>query len=709
MTNVKILLSVAAAAVLALNGCGGGGGSSSGLGGSTSSSGGTTSSSGGTTSSSGGTTSSSGGSIVIPKQEIISGDVTSDRTLTADKVWNIQGKVVVKNNATLTIEKGTILIGDNVTKGWIEVLPGSKLNAIGTASEPILFTSAQALAGQEEAPGQWGGVTLIGNAGNAQTTPYEVDGEVAGTGSDADSSGTLKYLIINNSGVEVVIDKEINGLSLVGVGSGTVVEHITVNRSSDDGVEVWGGSVNVKDVVVNDSQDDSFDTDQGWTGSIDGLMISGGLKSGIEMSGTTNALYKNVTIVAGANNAEEGAINFKPSANEVIGGRFENMNIVYSSANAVDGAFRTVQKTGSSIDPDTSFTNVHLGGTNTLDFSGPEAVALEALVNADLQPLSIVSKTSNITADETWTSDKMYKVVNKIQVTSPATLTIEPGTIVFGDEANKGWLEVLPGAKLNAAGTDTKKILFTSEKALTGVAEAAGQWGGVTLIGNAGNAQTTPYEVDGEVAGTGSDADSSGTLTNLIINNSGVEVVIDKEINGLSLVGVGSGTTVENITTNRSSDDGVEIWGGTVIVKNLTITDSGDDSFDTDQGWTGSVDGLYITGGLKSGIEMSGTTNALYKNATVIVGFNNAEEGGVNFKPSSNETIGGRFENMDMIYSSTNAVDGAFRTTSKTGSSIDAGTSFTNVTIGGTNTLDFSGPEAQTVESLFDLGTGNRK
>ncbi len=596
-----------------------------------------------------------------------------------------------------------------MTKGWIEVLPGSKLNAIGTANEPILFTSAQALAGQAEAPGQWGGVTLIGNAGNAQTTPYEVDNEVAGTSNPADSSGTLKYLSINNSGVEVVIDKEINGLSLVGVGSGTVVEHITVNRSNDDGVEIWGGAVNVKDVVINDSGDDSFDTDQGWEGSVDGLMISGGLFSGIEMSGTTNALYKNVTIVVGANNDKEGAINFKPSANETIGGRFENMNIVYSSSNTAVGAFATNQKTGSAIDPNTSFTNVRLGGTNALKYSGAEAATLQALVGSTLQTLPIVSKTSNIAANETWTSGNMYKVVNKIQVTNNATLTIQPGTIVFGDDANKGWLEVLPGAKLNAAGTDTKKILFTSEKALTGVAEAAGQWGGVTLIGNAANPQTTPYEVDNTVAGTSNPADNSGVLTNLIINNSGVEVVIDKEINGLSLVGVGSGTTIEHITTNRSSDDGVEIWGGTVSLKDITVTDSGDDSFDTDQGWTGSVDGLYITGGLKSGIEMSGTTNALYKNATVIVGFNNTEEGGVNFKPSANETIGGRFDNMDMIYSSANIADGAFRTTTKTGSEIDPATSFTNVTIGGINPLKFSGPEAQTVESLFDLGTGNRK
>jgi hypothetical protein len=305
--------------------------------------------------------------------------ITENTVLTSDKVWLLDGKVEVDGDAVLTVEAGTTVAGKAGTNGWLLVHPGSKLEAAGTAEAPILFTSEEAVNGEAEASGQWGGVTLIGNAGNGQTSPYEVDGTVAGTGNDSDSSGTLTYLTINNTGVEVVLDREINGLSFVGVGSGTTVDNITVNRSGDDGIEIWGGTVNLTNIVIDHAEDDSFDTDEGWAGTVDGLVITNGLKAGIEMSGTTRATYKNVDITLGANNVAEGGIYFKPNENQTIGGVFENVTITHNGADAAYGALHSREKTGSAIDLETTFTNVTLAGSNPTKFSGPEAVTIETL------------------------------------------------------------------------------------------------------------------------------------------------------------------------------------------------------------------------------------------------------------------------------------------------------------------------------------------
>lgn len=319
-----------------------------------------------------------GGCGALQKEEL-SGVITESMTLTADKVWLLNGKVEVTNGAVLTVEPGTTVAGKIDTNGWLLVHPGAQLNAAGTEAAPITFTSEIAVDGGDEAFGQWGGVTLIGNAGNDQTSPYEVDNTVPGTGNDTDSSGTLTNVILNNTGVEVVKDREINGLSLVGVGSGTTIQNITVNRSGDDGIELWGGTVNLTNVVIDGAQDDSFDTDEGWSGTVDGLTITNGVKAGIEMSGTSRATYKNVSITHNAADGAEGGIYFKPGDNQSIGGIFENVTIIHNGADAAFGAIHSREKTGSSIDLSTTFTNVTLAGTNPTKFSGPYASTLESI------------------------------------------------------------------------------------------------------------------------------------------------------------------------------------------------------------------------------------------------------------------------------------------------------------------------------------------
>ena len=667
----SILLSTAAIAALTLTGCGGG--------------------------------SSSSTTTPTTTTDSLSGTITEDTTLTADTTWLLDGQVTVEDGVTLTVEPGTTVAGKSATKAWLMVMPGAKLMAEGTAAEPIIFTSQEAVDGDAEAAGQWGGVTIIGNSDNDQTTTYEVDDSTeAGTG-DA-TSGSLKYVTINNSGIAVDQDKEINGLSLFGVSAATTVENITTNRSGDDGVEIWGGTVNLTDITIDGAQDDSFDTDAGWTGTVDGLTITNGTKAGIEMSGTTVGTYKNVTITLDSADSE-GGLYFKAGDGEVVGGIFENVTVNYNST--AKGAMAV---TGTFDNTNSSMTNVTLAGSNTTivaknDTDAAATAEVQALFDADASnTVSLVKPTEDITGtiteDTTLTADTTWLLDGQVTVEDGVTLTVEPGTTVAGKSATKAWLMVMPGAKLMAEGTAAEPIIFTSQEAVDGDAEAAGQWGGVTIIGNSDNDQTTTYEVDDSTeAGTG-DA-TSGSLKYVTINNSGIAVDQDKEINGLSLFGVSAATTVENITTNRSGDDGVEIWGGTVNLTDITIDGAQDDSFDTDAGWTGTVDGLTITNGTKAGIEMSGTTVGTYKNVTITLDSADSE-GGLYFKAGDGEVVGGIFENVTVNYNST--AKGAMAVT---GTFDNTNSSMTNVTLAGSNTTivaknDTDAAATAQVQALFD-------
>ena len=138
----------------------------------------------------------------------------------------------------------------------------------------------------------------------------------------ADNSGILRYVQILNSGITMEQDKEINGLSMVGVGSGTTVENIAVKRSDDDCIEIWGGTVNVTNAYVSYCTDDQFDIDDGYSGTVTDLMIyqhTDG-NAGIEMSGNTAATFVGMTLIQDYSD-KEGAIYFKKDG---IGGHFED-------------------------------------------------------------------------------------------------------------------------------------------------------------------------------------------------------------------------------------------------------------------------------------------------------------------------------------------------------------------------------------------------
>jgi hypothetical protein len=196
----------------------------------------------------------------------------------------------------LTIEAGTTIIGDIATKGTLVVHRGSKLNAVGTAAAPIVFTSGQAVGARN--PGDWGGVVLCGKAVNNQGANIELEGAYkgfhGGTTND-DNSGTLKYVRIEYAGVPIIPNAEINSLTMGSVGSGTTLEYVQASYGLDDSFEWFGGTVNAKYLIAYKGTDDDFDCDFGWSGTVqfalgyrDGNLADGSGSNGFEVDNDAN-------------------------------------------------------------------------------------------------------------------------------------------------------------------------------------------------------------------------------------------------------------------------------------------------------------------------------------------------------------------------------------------------------------------------------------
>ncbi len=209
------------------------------------------------------------GSDTTSKTPDIRGTITTDQHWTKDKVYRLRGYVYVTNNATLTIDPGTKIVSNKDSAGVLVIYRGAKIEAAGTAAEPIVFTSNE----KSPAPGDLGGVILVGQAkgnGNHSVIEGGVDADFSAFGGtdDADNSGTLKYVRIEYAGKAVNPGDEVNGLSLYAVGSGTTIDYVQVVRGLDDAFEFFGGTVNCKHLIAYNCADDDFDMDDGFRGRI---------------------------------------------------------------------------------------------------------------------------------------------------------------------------------------------------------------------------------------------------------------------------------------------------------------------------------------------------------------------------------------------------------------------------------------------------------
>ena len=212
---------------------------------------------------------------------VISSDITINRTLFKDTTYTLSGFIKVTNGATLTIQPGTVIKGDyNIVGSSLFITRGAKIQAVGTAAAPIVFTSSQP-AGQRLA-GDWGGLIIIGNGIINRADPVILEGtgtgannpqQVYSAGTDnADNSGTLKYVRIEFAGYATATDQELNTLTLAAVGSGTTIEYVQSLYGLDDSFEWFGGAVDAKYLVSYESGDDHFDMSEGYVGRLQYLI-----------------------------------------------------------------------------------------------------------------------------------------------------------------------------------------------------------------------------------------------------------------------------------------------------------------------------------------------------------------------------------------------------------------------------------------------------
>ena len=259
----------------------------------------------------------------------VSGMISESTTWTNDNIYVLNQKVVVPSGVVLTIQAGTIIKGTEGTGSLASALivaQGGKLNAVGTATEPIIFTSINdnieigQTAGtnlNETNSGLWGGLIVLGYAPSSFSGDVDVV-QIEGIPADdtfglyggdnaTDNSGVYKYISIRHGGALIGEGNEINGLTLGGVGSGTVIENIEVVANVDDGIEFFGGTVNASNLLVWAQGDDALDIDQGYSGIIDNAIIILGANSdhafeidGPEGTATGSFTLRNSTIVGNA-------------------------------------------------------------------------------------------------------------------------------------------------------------------------------------------------------------------------------------------------------------------------------------------------------------------------------------------------------------------------------------------------------------------------
>ena len=209
------------------------------------------------------------GVIGVPTTTTLSGNINTTTTLTSDKVWTLKGYVYVTDGAKLIIQPGTTIISDVAEKGALCIERGAQIIAEGTATKPIVFTSGKAAG--ERAPGDWGGIIILGRAKTNRSSEPTIEGGIGrafGGTNDADNSGVLKYVRIEYAGIAAMPNSEINALTLGGVGNGTVIENVQTVYANDDAFEFFGGTVNAKNLYAYATADDDFDFDFGYTGTI---------------------------------------------------------------------------------------------------------------------------------------------------------------------------------------------------------------------------------------------------------------------------------------------------------------------------------------------------------------------------------------------------------------------------------------------------------
>lgn len=317
----------------------------------------------------GGTTAPTGKEVVI-KANI---PVGVTRHLVADSTYILQGNIFV--SGAIKIDAGTVIKGDKLTKGTLIIKQGGTIDARGTATKPIVFTSR--MEPGLRAAGDWGGVIVVGKApinqssatveGLTQSLKYGLDTIPASQRNVNDNSGYMQYCRIEFAGIALQPDNEINGLTFCSVGAGTTIDHIQVSYSGDDSFEWFGGNVKAKYLIAYCGLDDDFDTDFGFSGRVQyalgvrsariaDVSTSNGFESDNDATGSvgqpkTKGIFANVTLVGPYKTTSDGNV----SGNFGAGAHIRR-NSSLSIINCVFAGWNTA---GIKLDGDATYANAN--------------------------------------------------------------------------------------------------------------------------------------------------------------------------------------------------------------------------------------------------------------------------------------------------------------------------------------------------------------
>ncbi|MEX2593610.1 MAG: hypothetical protein WD426_12625 [Anditalea sp.] len=365
------------------------------------------------------------GDVNPGEENVITDDITADVTWTSGNTYILAGRIFVNDGATLTIEPGVVVKGEagtgtNATA--LVVARGGKLMAEGTAENPIIFTSVadETEPGMIASPnldpeinGLWGGVLILGKAPisvSSNASDFQIEGippsdtrGLYGGDDPEDNSGVIRYISIRHGGANIGEGNEINGLTLGGVGSGTVVENVEVVANQDDGIEWFGGTVNVTNAVVWNAGDDGLDTDQAWSGTMDNFVVVAGAETdhALEVDGPEGTFLDGHTLrngfVKGVMTAEMG--DFRDG----IRGAFENIYFFGFPDPSVDG-FGDLSLSG-----DESIANFANGDLafNNLEVTLPEGATLQSVFKggSDAHATAVALGANTVGADKSAFAD----------------------------------------------------------------------------------------------------------------------------------------------------------------------------------------------------------------------------------------------------------------------------------------------------------------
>ncbi|WP_370390081.1 beta strand repeat-containing protein [uncultured Winogradskyella sp.] len=503
---------------------------------------------------------------------VLPSNIVTDTQLDPSIQYRIVGPVLVNSNATLTIPAGTEIVSNSGTANYLAVLQGGDINIQGSPGNPVVMRSDDGLP--------WGGLLLCGNATTTEgvNATAEVGGLVYGGTNDNDSSGSIEYLILRNTGAQINADSQFNGLSLYAVGDGTSIDNVAVISGADDGIEFFGGTVNVTNFYAENIEDDAIDWTEGWNGTLSTAYVVNTIQdfsTAIEADGVNaNPTIENLTAISSTGGL---AIQMKNASGATINGftatgftdLFDFPGTSGPAELQIDGA-----------DADTAADAVYASSqTNASNF----AWATDG-IDSEVLP-------ANITSDLTLDASVEYIINGPVLVNSGATLTIPAGTTIVSNSGTANYLAVLQGGAIDIQGEMSNPVEMRSADGLP--------WGGLLLCGNAPTTEgvNATAEVGGLVYGGTDENDSSGNIDYLILVDTGAQINADSQFNGLSLYAVGDGTTIDNVAIIRGADDGIEFFGGTVNVTGFYAEDVEDDSVDWTEGWNGTLTDTFIKQG----------------------------------------------------------------------------------------------------------------